>query len=293
MFDAVLWPCTPHRCAASGRVKSVLPLVLVVSVLSMALAPRAANATPPVAALAKQLKKSDDYRIRTQAALALGASGDAAAVKPLCGAVEADANVSVRGAAAAALGKLGKVDGLTCLKTAEGKEVDDSVKAQIAKSITAIEGAASSSGPDAPPPPGPDAKFYVAIQVVNKTNGSEDEVDGVVRSAMQAKLLGKKGYAVAPKAETPAQAGKVVKSKKLKGYLLIATVEPPVYAAGDLSQTVRVSLWTWPDKALQGEFAPKLTQSGTPKQDTQSEKLLMKMCSEAAVESFVKVAHSL
>jgi hypothetical protein len=50
---------------------------------------------------------------------------------------------------------------------------------------------------------------------------------------------------------------------------------------------------TYPDKALQGELAPKLTQSGTPKGDTQSENLLMKMCAENAVESFQKVAASL
>ncbi|MFT3771945.1 MAG: hypothetical protein QM820_41595 [Minicystis sp.] len=84
-----------------------------------------------------------------------------------------------------------------------------------------------------------------------------------------------------------------MKSKKLKGFFLIATVEPPVYGGGDLSQVVRVSMWTYPDKALQGEFAPKLTQSGTPKGDTQSESMLMKMCAENAVETFQKVAASL
>ena len=44
---------------------------------------------------------------------------------------------------------------------------------------------------------------------------------------------------------------------------------------------------------MQGEFAPKLTQSGTPKGDTQSESMLMKMCVENAIESFQKVAASL
>jgi hypothetical protein len=56
---------------------------------------------------------------------------------------------------------------------------------------------------------------------------------------------------------------------------------------------VRVTMSTYPDKSLQGEFAPKLTQSGTPKGDTQSENLLMKMCAENAAESFQKVAASL
>jgi hypothetical protein len=110
---------------------------------------------------------------------------------------------------------------------------------------------------------------------------------------MQEKLLAAKGYAVAPKAETAAQGGQIVKGKKLKGFYLIATVEAPVYAGGDLSQTVRVSMWSYPDKALQGEFAPKFVQNGTPKADPQGEAILMKMCVEAAVEKFQKVAASL
>ncbi|APR78100.1 PBS lyase HEAT repeat-like domain protein [Minicystis rosea] len=246
--------------------------------------------------LANQLRTSDDFRIRTQAALALGASGDDGAVKPLCDALS-DANASVKVAAAAALGKLGKPAGLPCLKAALAKESAANVKTQEEKSIAALEKAGSSGGssaaPGAPPPPGPDTKYYVAIQITNKTSRPAAEVDALVRSAMQDKLLAKKGFAVAPKSETSAQGGQIVKSKKLKGFFLIATVEAPVYGGGDLSQTVRISMWTYPDKALQGEFAPKLTQSGTSKGDTQSESLLMKMCAESAVETFQKVAASM
>jgi hypothetical protein len=276
-------------------VRRILSSLLILSVLAVvAHLPGAAHAAQTVAYLIEQLRTSEDYRVRTQAALGLGASGDDAAVKPLCDAL-GDGNASVKVAAAAALGKLGKPAGLPCLKEAQGKETAPSVKAQIDKSIAALgqAGGSSASSPGAPPPPGPDSKFYVAIQITNKTTRPAAEVEGIVRGAMQDKLLSKKGYAVAPKAETAAQGGQIVKSKKLKGFFLIATVDPPVYAGGDLSQTVRVSMWTYPDKSLQGEFAPKLTQSGTPKGDTQSEALLMKMCVENAIESFQKVAASL
>ena len=133
----------------------------------------------------------------------------------------------------------------------------------------------------------------MAIQVTNKTSRPAAEVEALVRAAMQEKILAKKGYAVAPRSETSSQGGQIVKSKNLKGFFLVATVEPPVYGAGDLSQVVRVTMWTYPGKALQGEFAPKLTQSGTPKGDTESESLLMKMCAENAVETFQKVAASM
>lgn len=250
-----------------------------------------ARADQTIADLATQLRTNDDYRVRTQAALALGASNDEAAVKPLCDGL-GDSNPAVKTASAAALGKLGKASGVTCLQAADGKETNPSVKSQIQKSLQTLQ-TASPGGVAAPPPPAPGAKFYVAIQVTNKTSRSADDIDKLVRAAMQAKILAKAGYAVAPKAETPAQGGQVVKGKKLKGFFLIATVEAPVYGGGDLTQVVRVSMWTYPDKALQGEFSPKLTQSGTSKGDTASEDALMKMCVENAVETFQKVAASL
>jgi hypothetical protein len=275
-------------------VPRVLTALLVSLLVLVGYLPDVARAAPSVASLIEQLRTSDDYRVRTQAALALGTSGDDAAVKPLCDALGNDSNVSVKVAVAAALGKLGKPAGLPCLKTAQGKETNASVKAQIDKSIAALGSSASGGAtPSAPPPPGPDTKFYVAIQVSNKTTRSTGEIEGIVRTAMQNKLIAKKGYAVAPKGETSAQGGQIVKGKKLKGFLLIATVEAPAYGGGDLSQSVKVTMWTYPDKALQGEFSPKLTQSGTPKGDTQSENLLMQMCAENAVESFQKVAASL
>jgi hypothetical protein len=272
-------------------------LVLLFSVLGFVFLPRLTRADTRTTYLIDQLKSNDDYRVRTQAALALGASGDNTAVRPLCDAL-GDSNASVKMAAAAALGKLGKPAGLPCLQSAAKRESVASIKTQIQKSIDSLQNSGSSpnggsAGLSTPPPPGPDTKVYVAIQVTNKTSRPAAEIEAIVRSAMQAKLLAKSGVAVAPKTETPAQGGQIVKSKKLKGFFLVATVESPTYSGGNLSQVVRVSMWTYPDKALQGEFSPKLTQSGTPSGDTQSENLLMKMCVENAIETFQKVVASM
>ncbi|MRG93265.1 hypothetical protein GF068_15180 [Polyangium spumosum] len=277
---------TRTSCIFGPRMRKSVPVVAALSLF--VLTPEVVRADPRTGYLVQQLKTSDDFRVRTQAALALGASGDDAAVKPLCDAL-ADGNESVKVAAAAALGKLGKPAGLPCLQAALKKEKGGSTKTQMQKSIDTLK----SGGVSAPPPPGPDAKYYVAIEISNKTKRPAAEVEAIVRSAMQSKLLGKAGYAVAPKGEKPAQGGKVVNSKKLKGFYLIASVEPPVYENGNLTQIVRVSMWTYPGKALQGEFSPKLTQSDTPKTDVQSENVLMKMCVENAIDSFAKVVASM
>ena len=276
-------------CIVLGWMLRSAAALLLLALTLLVLPVHAQSRTP---FLIEQLKTSDDYRVRTQAALALGVSGDPIAVSPLCGAL-GDSNVSVRQAAAAALGKLGKPTAIPCLQGAAKRERAPAVKAEIEKSIASLQGGSTGGAPGAPPPPGADAKFYVAIQVTNKTSRPAAEVDAMVRAAMQQKLLTKKGYAVAPKGETVAQGGRIVKSKRLKGFFLIATVERPVYAGGNLTQTVRVSMWTYPDKALQGEFAPKLTQSGTPSADPASEAVLIKMCVESAIENFAKVAASM
>ncbi len=272
-----------------ARVRSWVATAVAAATL---LAASVASADPRTAYLVDQLKTNDDYRVRTQAALALGASADDAAVSPLCDALDKESNVTVRTAAAAALGKLGKQGGLPCLKSAGGRESAPSVKSQIQKSISSLEGGGS-SGSSGTAAIAADTKFYVAIQVTNKTSRPAAEVDSLVRGAMQRKIASKSGYAVAPPSETTAVGGNLVKSKNLKGFFLIATVEAPVYDGGNLTQVVRVSMWTYPGKALQGEFSPKLTQTGTSKGDTQSENLLMKMCVENAIETFQKVAASL
>lgn len=265
-------------------------LVLLLTALALALVSRTSMADERTNKLIEQLKNAEDYRVRTQAALALGTSSDNAAVKPLCDAL-GDSNVSVKVASAAALGKLGKPAGVPCLQKAEAKESTPAVKTQIQKSIATLKGGGGVAAP--PPPPGADTKYYVALEISNKSGRPEAEIEPLIRAALQAKILSKTGYAVAPKGETVAQGTKVVKGKKLKGFYLIASVEPPLYQGGNLTQVVRVSMWTYPGKALQGEFAPKLTQSGTAKGDTQSENVLMKMCVENAITTFHKVVASL
>lgn len=251
----------------------------------------ASHADPRTTVLAGQLK-SDDYRVRTQAALALGSSGDEAAIKPLCDAL-ADENASVKTAAAAALAKLTKPASLKCLEAAIAKETVPAVKTTMQKSIDTLKAASSSSTSAAPPPPGKDAKFYVALDITNKTSRPASEIEAIVRAAMQAKLLTKTGYAVAPKGETTAQGGTIVKTKKLKGFILMATVEAPVYSGGSLSVKISVAMATYPDKSIQASFSPKLTQSNTPSADTKSEDALFKLCAESAIDSFVKVTASM
>jgi hypothetical protein len=252
-------------------------------------APATAWADAKIDELADKLKNASDFRVRTQAALALGATSNAAAVKPLCDGLE-DSNTAVRSAAAAALGKNGQKSGLSCLKAKQGTESNASVVSQIKKSIAQLEGA--HAAPAAKAPDG-SSKYYVAVGAVKtKAGRTTADTDPLVQEAARSGLISTSGFAVAPSGETTAQASGVLSKFKLKAWYLQPTVEEPKYEGGKLTIVVRVTMFSYPNKALQGEFAPKLTQSGTPSKDKDSEDTLIKMAVSRAIESFIKVAQA-
>jgi len=256
--------------------------------LAVLLFPFSAFAQRDVPFVADQLRTATDFRVRTQAALALGASADPAAVAPLCEGLD-DSNNTVRSAAAAALGRLGQPSGLGCLHQHEG-ESNASVRSVIARAITTLKG--GGGGSTKPPPPGPDDTFYVAIgKVTDKTGRDDDSVSTLVAGAVQDKLLSLHGYAIAPRGETAPAARKVIKKNGLKGFLLLIRVEPPS-GSGDLTVQVRVTMWSYPNKSLQGEFSPRLTMSGASAGDVDSENQLIRMAVEKAIDNFATVAAS-
>ena len=268
-----------------------LPLrALTIGLLSIvAWAPDLSAAEGRIPFLIDQLQHATDFRLRTQAALALGATDDAAAVAPLCGGLD-DASDSVRSASAAALGRLKNKSGMGCLRSHRG-DSSASVRSVIERSIQLLEANNGQAGK--PPPPGPNDSVYVAIgTVTDKTGRSDESVPQLVASAMQNKLLSTRGYAVAPQGETGQVAKKVIRQNSLRGYMLQVRVEPPRSNGSALTILIRVTMWSYPDKALQGEFTPKLTMPGASIGDRESEDNLIKMAVERAVDSFAQVVAS-
>ncbi len=101
-----------------------------------------------------------------------------------------------------------------------------------------------------------------------------------------------RGYVVAPQGESAGAARSVLKKWKLKAFFLQARVEAPSSGGGDLTIQLRMTMWTYPGKALQGEFSPKLTMSGVSPGDRASEDNLIRMAVDRAIASFAQVAAS-
>ncbi len=250
------------------------------------LAPREALAAD-VNYLIKQLKSSDDFGVRTQAAIALGATHDPAAVDPLCSAMLNDASDAVRAVCAASVGKLGRPEGMVCLKDRVENEPNSTIKTAIDKAIKDVEKAVNAGYMTDSP------RFYVSLgKINNKTSRPSGDIDQIVRSAMAAHLLATSGYAIAPKGESSSTASQVEQDKGMKGLAFQTTIDAFGTNNG-LSLTMRVVIISYPGKDIKGEVAPRVSLGGASPGDHASENTLLRAAAENAVDSMARVAAAL
>ncbi|HEV8550038.1 MAG TPA: HEAT repeat domain-containing protein [Polyangiaceae bacterium] len=243
-----------------------------------------AQGTGDIDRMIDNLKNGGDFRVRTQAALALGASHSPRATEPLCTGL-ADLNTTVRAAAAAGLGKL-QIGGAECLSARLATEPSPIVKSAIQKALEQVAGGA---GPA--PAIGPDTKFYISIgKTTDKSGRTGDGIDRMVHQAMQG-AAGTLSIAIAPSAETPEAAKKLLAAHKgLRSFYLSPKIGPIEYSGDSLKVRIEVAIFTYPDKAMLGNYAVPLTQEGVSGKDPASEDDLVKMAAERAMEKFPAIA---
>jgi hypothetical protein len=232
------------------------------------------------------LANSEDFRVRTQAALALGASKSQRAVNPLCSAL-ADVNTTVRAASAAALGRLAQSAGKECLQKRLGEESSDVVKATIEKALEVIK----NGGGAAEPAFVSDTKFYISVgKTSDKTGRGTSEVDGIVRAAMTAKIGETPGFLAAPNGETKELAKKRLAAHAgVKGFFLSPVVTAE-YTGDGLKVKIDVAMATYPDNAVFGNFSLYLKEAGVAPGSTAEENELIRAAAERAITKFVPVA---
>ncbi len=257
------------RCRAMRR----LGLAALIAGLGFVAArPAFAESAADVDHLVQNLANGSDFRIRTQAALALGASKSRRAVEPLCAGL-ADANATVRAASAAALGRL-RLGGSECLQKRLANEASDTVKSAIAKALDPVFL--------------PETKYYVAIgKISDKTGRSGDEVDAIVHSAMVGAAAAMPVFTLAPVGETLADAKRrLVGHSGVKPVFLSPRVPVPDYSGGNLTIRIEVAMFSYPDKSLLGSYTTKLTQQGVSSPDKETENDLIRDTAARAFEKF-------
>jgi hypothetical protein len=244
--------------------------------------PASAQGTGDIGRMIDNLRSGSDFRVRTQAALALGASKTERAVQPLCAAL-ADSNTTVRAAAAAALGKL-QLGGAQCLEARVKTESSATVKSAIQKAIELVRGGGE-------PVFRSDTKFYVSIgKTTDRSGRSGEAVDRIVRAAMVS-ASGPLGIVIAPVNETAVDAKRrLAPHKSVKAFYFAPRVSPFEYVDGNLKVRLEIAFFTYPDKSLIGNFAVPLTQQGVSPGDTTSEDELLQMAAERAMEKLGPIA---
>jgi hypothetical protein len=280
---------------ASPPAYSFRPLLAaIVACLLVLLAAGSARADARTSFLIDRLK-ADDFRVRTSAALQLGATGDDAAVGPLCGAL-GDGNDVVRQAAGAGLARLGKASAVGCVQQRLQSEQNASVKAQLEKTLATLQpaggGGGGGGGDDANPPEVSGAKFYVSISpVANASDRAQGEVDQVIRASIKSKLGSLGDYQLAPAKESPDSARAVISRRHLKGYYLSVQLEKFDYSGGNLRVRVKIAVFSYPGKSLAGEIPAGLTQTGVSPGSHDAEDGLMQMAAEQATQLFAQNFH--
>jgi len=245
--------------------------------------PIGAGAEDRIDFLASRLRSDKDFRVRANAALALGATDDDRAVQPLCDGLN-DEHEIVRKAAAAAHERLKRPASVDCLKRRDASEKESSVKLQIQRALDAIKaagGGSSSGGSNA------NAKFYIALSpVTNRSSRSQADVDRIIQGAIVGKLRSMGGYDFAPQGETVEQAKAATQKRNLKGFYLAIVLEKLEYSGSGLRVSLRVAVSTYPGKDIKGELSKGGNISGARSGDTSTEDQLMQAVAAAAAETF-------
>ena len=236
---------------------------------------------------------SDDPRVRTSAALALGASNEDGAVDPLCGALKDSAEV-VRQASAVAMKRLGRASAVPCLQARLENEGNDGVKIAIGRaieSISAASGGGGGGGGDDKIKDNASAKYYISLSTIaNSTGRSQPEVESVVVKAIKTKLEAAGTVQLAPTKETSDAAKETLKKRKMSGFYLAIAVDKFDYSNGNLRVKVKIGVFTYPGKSLLGNVDKALTKEGVSSGDKSSEDQLLDMAAGLASEQFAQNA---
>lgn len=235
--------------------------------------------------------KDADARVRTSAALALGASNEDGAVDPLCTGLS-DREDVVRQASAVAMKRLNRTRSLDCLKAREPDETNEAAKIAITRAIEAISsGGEGGGGSTEPVKDNPNAKYYVSLSsVANQTGRAQTEVDKIVLKSVRDKLDAAGVMQLAPTTESPDKAREVMKNRKMKGFYLAIAVDKFEYADGNLRVKVKIGVFNYPNKSLLGNLEKKLTAQGVSSVDKASEDRLLELAAGLASEQFAQNA---
>ena len=218
--------------------------------------------------LMRMLSTSTQFRVRAQAALALGSQiGMKEVVTALTSALR-DEHPAVRAASAAALERLGDTSAIPALKSAQN-DGDGAVRTAV-RSALAVLGAAARprSEPvepdvETPAPSNGPSTYYVGVGVPGSQVGLSRQALEKLRANVSSQVSQLSGVRLAPANEDRKAAEKVIRTQKLVGYYIDSSVTSiETKPDGSVRAQVSVIVGTYPGRDIRAMLSGAATLSG-------------------------------
>ncbi|MFM2417950.1 MAG: hypothetical protein RL385_2673 [Pseudomonadota bacterium] len=241
-----------ERTSFGCRLWRLLRQIGVVALL-LALA-NAASADTRTDFLVRMLGTSSQFRVRAQAALALGSRPKEASVLTALSNGLRDEHPAVRAASASALEQLSDAVAMPWLEKAR-QDRDPSVRSAVAKAIQSLRAGRDrlpSVANTIPTPPTDGASYYVAVGVPSaKALKLGDVLAKDLRTHVTTQVLQIAGVRIAPAEESTAEAQRVVAQRRLAGYHLESAVTSlEERSDGSIRAQVSVVVATYPGRDI-------------------------------------------
>lgn len=226
--------------------------------------PSKASADARTDFLVRMLSTSAQFRVRAQAALALGGqTPETSIVNALVGALR-DEHPAVRAASASALERLKDASALAGLRAAQS-DSDGSVRTAVRNAIAALTPArVPTPAPDPIVPGGTGTPvYYVGVGVPGSQVGLAPPQLRSLREHVVSQVALIQGVSVAPEGEERSAAAKVIGANKLVGYYVDSSVTSiEKKPDGSVRAQVSIILGTYPGRDIRAMLSGAATVSG-------------------------------
>ncbi len=218
------------------------------------------------------LQTSTSFRVRAQAALALGRVPTSDAVRSALTRALRDDEPAVRAAAASAMERLADVQLLRALQAAVRSERDATVRAAERQAVASLERVASagssgssstSSGSSRPQPTGT-PRYYVGIGMPGDNSATLNSAAlRELREYLAGRVGGVEGVVLAPDNESASATTRALRRNRLIGYFVDASVVSIEEGADGTTVRVSVILATYPGRDMRAMLSGSARVPGT------------------------------